>query len=165
MQNDIVSKLGAHLQKTSFEEADVVYILSRVRKLLEINGNSGKYGKLKFYCDWALHAEIERGTKVFQKELEDFIAGNKEAGGAILTHQYFEEQFRQFLGEYNIPEGSYVNMPTRLRFRELLAGIYSDTPLIVSLSKRVKITTNAGVFSADKMAAKMEIGYNIVPIE
>lgn len=165
MQNDIVSKLATHLQKTSFEEADVVYILSRVRKLLETNGNHNKYRKLKFYCDWALHAEIEKGTKVFQEELEAFIAGDKEAGGAILTHQYFETEFREFLKEYGISEGSYMNMPTRMRFRELLAGIYSDTPLIVTLSKKVKITTNAGVFSADSVAAKMEIGYSITPLE
>ena len=46
-----------------------------------------------------------------------------------------------------------------------MAKIYSDTTLIVTLTKKFKITTNDGVFTETDTAAKIEVGYNITPLE
>lgn len=67
MQKAIGYKLAQHLLKNSFDESDVVYILSRIRKLIEFNemGSSGRDDVvLKFFCNWALHVQIDNCTSV-----------------------------------------------------------------------------------------------------
>lgn len=164
----IQEKLQQELNKELKEESQVIYILSRIRKILEIDRSKtqDKYKKLKFYCDWVLHAEIGKGTKAFQEELEKFIQGDQGAGVPIITYQYFETDFLNFLQEYSISGANYQKFSNKVKFKELMAKIYSDTPLIVTFTKKFKITTNEGVFTTtDDATAKMEIGYNITPID
>lgn len=167
MRNDIKEKLQLELNKEIKEESQVVYILSRVRKMLESDQsrNQGKYKKLKFYCDWALHAEIEKGTKAFQQELEKFIQGDYDIGAQIVTYQYFETEFLDFLREYEISSGVYSQTENRMSFKRLMAKIYSDTPLIVTFTKKFKITTNEGTFTKTNLDTKLEVGYRIEPME
>ena len=79
MQTHILEKLQSHLLKDSFEESDVVYILSRIRKLIEINKmetGSEEYGELNFFCNWALHVQVDRFVPLADL-LMDLKNGNK----------------------------------------------------------------------------------------
>lgn len=163
MRNNIKDKLQLELGREIKEEAQVVYILSRVRKILEIDKNNDKYRKLKFYCDWALHAEIDRGTKAFQQELEKLIEGDQDIGAKFFTYHYFDEEFLAFLSEYEISKGIYDN--EKLSFKSLMAKIHSDTPLIVTFTKKFKIITNEGVLTRTDINSKLEIGFEIHPLE
>lgn len=167
MMDDIKEKLASELTKPILEESQVVYILSRVRKILEKDEskNQGKYKKLKFYCDWALHSEIERGTRAFQEEFEKFVQGNMDAGTGILTFQFFDTEFINFLKHYQIPIQNYTNVPYNLAFKKLLSQIYADTPLIVTLIKKFQIKTNPGIFKIHENSGNMEIGFQITPME
>lgn len=168
MKEKIVEKLRAELGKPIVEESQVVYILSRIRKMLEIDRHehNGKYRKLKFYCDWALHAEIDKGAKVFQKELEAVVGGDLDAIQGIFTHEIFETEFFDFLSHYGISVSNYMEYDNRKAFRKLLAEVYSDTPVMVTLEKRARITTNEGIL-IDKGPGKslIEIGFRVEHIE
>lgn len=168
MKNDIVEKLSLEFKKPIVDESQVIYILSRIRKILETDKdkNGSKYQRLKFYCDWALHAEIEKATKVFRKELKQFIEGDFDAATPMLTYQVFEKEFLAFLKQYQIPADNYKALKNNIAFKKLLAKIYAETPLIVTLTKRVQIVTNEGAFSfVDDKHAKIEIGFQITPLD
>lgn len=61
MKNDIKDKLSIELKKPINGEPQVIYILSRIRKLLDLNHKKdGAYRILRFYCNWALHTEIQK---------------------------------------------------------------------------------------------------------
>lgn len=167
MINDIKEKLRIELSKPITSENQVIYILSRVRKILEIDVdiNQAKYKKLKFYCDWALHSRIDKGTKTFQEEFEKVAQGDMESLTAILTFQYFDTEFFDFMEQYHIPPESYKTIENNMAFKEFLAQIYEDTPLIVTLEKKFEIRTNRGVFTREEGQGKIEIGFKITPIQ
>ena len=55
-------------------EAEALYFLAQVRKILE--GNTESYEYLKFHCDWTLHAVLT--GKMAQEILKKFNAANSE---------------------------------------------------------------------------------------
>jgi len=55
-----VDELRSELTVDIASERQVVYILVQVRKLLELDADQQRFPALKFYCDWATHAEMER---------------------------------------------------------------------------------------------------------
>lgn len=137
----IQEKLKAVLRKNSFNEVDVVYILSRIRKILEIDNKEKKYKKLKFFCDWALHKQIDNTDPVSEdlQNFDDTIVVHK-----FLQYEQFDKEFKRFLSEYKIDTDIYSNLKSRLEFHQLLIEIYSDTPVIVKTIKKRKITIKKG---------------------
>ena len=55
MRADIVDKLNHELTQPIESEGQVVYLLVEIRKLLELNQDSGSFETLKFCCDWIAH--------------------------------------------------------------------------------------------------------------
>jgi len=74
MTPDIIRKLTELLTKGIETEAQVVYLLVGVRKLLEQQQAKKEYEYLTFHCDWALHAKLD--GKMAQKVLASFDAAN-----------------------------------------------------------------------------------------
>jgi hypothetical protein len=56
----IVEKLQQELDKGITCEAQLVYVLVEIRKLLEITHRAEKYPALSFHRDWALHSRMDR---------------------------------------------------------------------------------------------------------
>jgi len=80
LQAGIVAKLRSELTIEIASERQVVYILVQVRKLLELNGHQLRFPALKFYCDWATHAEMEReGAKRIVRRLDEWQRLSEEA--------------------------------------------------------------------------------------
>lgn len=142
MKADIKEKLRQAFLKDYFEESDVVYILSRIRKILEIDGKKAKYKKLKFYCDWALHAEIDNIDPI-SDELMNFPDDLLDSHN-FLAYKGFHKEINIFLKEYNIQTNIYKNFENLLNFSQKLTDIYSDTPLIVKSTKKKKIIIKGG---------------------
>lgn len=126
MRNNIKEKLQSVLQKEDFEETDVIYILSRIRKLLEIDGNKKDFKVLNFYCNWALHAQIDDVGPI-SKQLE------KPNVVISLMHAYpdLDADLKRFLISHNLNGGLFENDKKLIKFHHLLSDIYSDTPLIL----------------------------------
>ncbi len=56
----IIEKLDRELHEPVTTERQVVYILVELRKLMERNGDTGKYFALNFSCDWGVHTKLDR---------------------------------------------------------------------------------------------------------
>ena len=52
-REEILEKLQKELNREIRDECQVIYILSRIRKILEISDERSKYKMLNFYCNWA----------------------------------------------------------------------------------------------------------------
>ncbi len=128
----------------------MVYILSRIRKILEAESKEVKsrYKKLKFYCDWSLHIEIKNTDSISDEliNLSDDILSSHN----FFAYKSFHKEIKKFLKEYNIQTSIYKNFENLLDFNQKLTDIYSDTPLIVKFTKKKKITIKEGEFKVIK---------------
>jgi len=99
--------------------------------MLEIGGKEKEYNKLKFYCDWALHSQINNIGAV-RDVLDGIIARNTESGlDLTLQFKTFREEFKRFLQDNQLSTTIYDSEESRFRFEMYLSHIYTDTPLIV----------------------------------
>lgn len=146
MRNDIREKLQSELNKPIEGEPQVVYILSRARKILEIDGKEKEkeYSKLKFYCDWALHASINNIGAV--REILEGIMSRDGNAGLKLTMQFtaFHEDFRKFLQEHGLTTTIYDSDANRFPLEKYMSQIYADTPLILDGKTEVCWCAQAG---------------------
>lgn len=136
-QPEIQEKLVKALTEDIHSEAQVVYILSRIRKYLEILGHTKDFRVLRFYCNWALHTKIER-TEAVTTGLREFIAGKDE--GKFINFDYFLTDLRKFLVDFAFPTKLLDDKTNFIRFMNLLVAVYSDTPLIVPAEESRTIT-------------------------
>ncbi|MEW6616845.1 MAG: hypothetical protein AB1333_00225 [Patescibacteria group bacterium] len=149
MVNDIKEKLRFELMVPITGEPQVVYILSRVRKILDIDHKGdGKYGILRFYCNWALHTEIE-DTKAIKDLLQKIKLPPKSKEHLEALYDFglfrsFDREFRLFLKEYGFITTIYKKKEETILFKKILRQIYSDTALIIKTIKKTKITLTSG---------------------
>ena len=83
-QSAIVAKLLILLAKGIASEADALYLMVEVRKLLEQQRAKKQYQYLTFHCDWALHATLEGTTA--QTILKLFDAANIHLKTGVELH-------------------------------------------------------------------------------
>jgi len=131
MRNDIKEKLQTELDKQIKGEPQVVYILSRVRKILEIDRKEEQYKKLKFYCDWALHSEINNVGAVKDLLYGIIAKDNKMEMDFIVRFDTFHNELKKFLSKNGLSSAMYDSKENVFSFNKFLSAIYSDTPLIV----------------------------------
>lgn len=137
MIDKITNKLRKCLVKEKLDEVHVVFLLSRIRKILEMSGRNN-YTKLKFFCDWALHTEIENTDAVYEELIDFFVIGHES-----YLYKPFHTEMKKFLIENSIDTLIYKEMKNTLAFENILDEIYSDTPLFIR-SKNIKITLKKG---------------------
>lgn len=128
MKVDIKSKLQNHLIHSSFEESDVVYILSRVRKLIELEGvdASDKYKELKFFCNWSLHIRIDD-----TRAISDLVRKMVNNTSTFKIYELFCTNFKSFLDDYGLRTSIFDSDVSKLNFLGKLSAVYQDTPLVV----------------------------------
>jgi hypothetical protein len=134
MRLQILDKLTVELKKEIDSEIQVVFILSKIRKLLEWDNAKGKYKILNFYCNWVLHNKIDKAEPV-GKILKDFIV-NKADRYKLIFHEEFKKEFRKFLKDYNLPVLSTVQME---KFKNELNKALSETPVEIVIGTRYRI--------------------------
>ena len=142
MENEIVKKLRDELDRDINGEPQVIYILSSVRKLMEsdrINGGLNNYKVLKFYCDWALHAEINNTTAV-ASVLQEIIDGKGPAVvNFALAFNALHTELYNFLRQHGL-RGTLGTGKSRTAFNRILSQIYADTPLIIRGDPTIRLT-------------------------
>jgi len=131
----IIAKLQTLITKGVANEAEALYLMVEVRKLLEQQQTKKQYEYLTFHCDWAVHPALTGPTA--QKILEQFDAASIHLKTGIELHhlpgllrveidriskmRYFEDQLEEFLSANGLPsleltrsDGSYVFTRIRL---------------------------------------------------
>src|SRR5690348_10184551 len=85
MEKDIIRKLRREFDKGIETEAQTVYLLACVRKLLEQQQAKKQFEYLTFHCDWTLHSKLEGPAA--QNILRQFDAANLQfRPGVELRH-------------------------------------------------------------------------------
>jgi hypothetical protein len=150
-QSHIIAKLDPLLYHGITTEAQAVYLMVGVRKLLEQqpakeDDEYRQYEYLKFHCDWALHSKLDRGMA--QRILRLFDAANLElkAGGELKnlpSHQhreiefiskmtYFERELTRFLETNGLPSLDTNRSDGFAHFLHLYAKVIEDCPLVMT---------------------------------
>ena len=99
MKEDVRSKLRRELSEPISSERQVVYILVEIRKLLELNADADRFPALNFYCDWAVHAVMDKeGAKRIVRRFDELQRINDESrdGG---TEPVIDQRLRTELDE------------------------------------------------------------------
>ncbi len=126
MRAEIIHKLEKSL--LSFDsEADVVYILTRIGKILEFDNKVSDYQILYFYRNWSVHAKLDKNKKnKFVKNFVGEFIKNKNYRDSVLRHEYFVSKLNSFLKDYSLPQ-----LRNGKKFLKLLREIIADTPIIL----------------------------------
>jgi len=85
-----------------YYEKDISYLLVNIRKCLELTETEDQFPKLKFFCDWALHAHMTRAQAQGIVELADHYekcraGSSNDSEPPQELHEFF--QFRVFRSE------------------------------------------------------------------
>lgn len=134
-EDELFLKLKSELEKEIDGEPQVVYILSRIRKILELKKLKEKYKYLNFYCNWALHSKMDR-TEPVKTILREFLKLD-QARMKFPLFEYLKEELQSFLENNSLPDRIVNDQWTSLR--EKLLDIYSDTPVEVYPEEKVTI--------------------------
>jgi hypothetical protein len=167
-QSQIVGKLDVLLHNSITTEAEAVYLMVGIRKLIEHLNVKDQYNYLKFHCDWALHSRL-KGTMA-QEILKQFDAANVhlKAGlhlqdlpprlgteiDRISKMKYFEEQLEAFLIENGLPSIDATRVDGWIHFQHLYAKVVEDTPLVMTpenvTATVASVTVNVDLAKAPK---------------
>ncbi len=152
MKDSLIEKLKKELEKNTFEECQVVYILSRIRKILEIKNQKQKYKYLDFYGNWILHGKLDLWNPLcdlFEKDIDIRLSG-KEITQKIKSHhsEFFKlktlkQELDIFFKEYKLPI-DYLNKNWAAFLIHLLE-IIRDTPILFRSGKlrQLELINNA----------------------
>jgi hypothetical protein len=141
MRKVIIEKLRRHLTECPGTEADVVYALVEVRKVLDQADKEEKYRKygwVNLVCNWVVHIELcnskaaeileileNRLIHVSFLDLSTFDKDGK--AGDVLSFDLFRGELSQFCKTYDLPT-KWVDQCWG-EFLTLLAQVVQDCPL------------------------------------
>lgn len=143
---EIIHKLARELDAGIETEPQVVYLLAGTRKLIERDGAEANYPDLRFHCDWALHASMNRAAAMaILKKFDDayplLSAGAQldelprplaQEIDRISKMTSFEKELSQFLSDYELPQLTAARRDGWAHFLHLYAQVIADIPLMVS---------------------------------
>lgn len=157
MTKDIIAKLRAELESGITSEAQVVYLMVGIRKIIERDEIDDNYSALKFHCDWALHPKMSRRAaremlKLFddahvdlvdQVKLESLPIAVRRGIDRIAKMTDFEAELKEFLAKYELPQLSAEQRDGWLRFVRLYSKVVEDIPLFASDAVRQRAAVPA----------------------
>ncbi len=133
MQDSILEKLTVELNNGIHTEAQAVYLLVQIRKLMEHNSNKS-YDTLKMFCDWALHTELSKNRQIIKmlEEFDEAMARDDKGYGPInydyLSLKKFKEALMDFLTDFNLPK-NILSGGQWATFIRLYTRVVSDCPV------------------------------------
>lgn len=159
MTNELIRKLSSALSKQIEEECQVVYILSKIRKILEKSGRDKIFLVLDFYIDWSLHAQIERTSRISHilEKIEKTILNSKYdpfTAMELLNFDEFRKEAVQFFGEHNIMH-KFTEKDYWMKFRTFMVDILADCPLKINRGEINELT----FIKSDKNNVKCKINF------
>ena len=149
MKNEIVLKLNRHLASGIQNEAEVQYTLTQVRKLFEVVPPTDSYPVLAFYCDWVLHARLDRqhwaknGLQILEAAVTGFESGNGPSEGvlravnSVLSFQQLHSELLKFGKEFGVAFDQ-LSYETWRAFGASLIDILIGCPLEATSSGAVR---------------------------
>lgn len=130
MKLEIISKLKEVIKRSINNELQVIYILTRIGKVLELENKKDSFPVLKFYRDWSVHTVLDR--KKHHKVigiLKEFIEKKKNRH-VFSLHAQFCSELNTFLKKHDLPQ---LNKNRLGNFIFYLGKVISDTPIEVAV--------------------------------
>jgi len=143
----IIEKLNNQLGKDIDDECQVVFILSRIRKIIDMGNSRNSYGLLNFYCDWALHNELDRNntTKIisdmFDQDIDigkngkDIANDIKSAHPDFFKFEDLKKELKLFFKNNGV--AGFFNQENWINFISLLLGVIEECPVICIKSLKI----------------------------
>jgi hypothetical protein len=146
MQSEILRKLDILLRAGIESEAQAVYLMVEIRKLLEQQQGQQQFFYLNFHCNWTLHSKLS--GKAAQRVLQTFDEANTSLKTGLELHQfphplrddinslskmsYFRNELRTFLEANDLPPIDATRFDGWAHFLHFYARVVSDCPLEIS---------------------------------
>ncbi len=142
MRDAIIEKLTQFLAQSPRREADVVYALVEVRKLLEREGKKKVFKTLTLFCDWVVHVKLDRrgaddiltmlDARLCTLDLskpQDITPDNvvRQFVSLYLLH----EELKRFCAEMKLPNRWTTDWQSWIRCLRFYGNIVLDCPLAV----------------------------------
>jgi hypothetical protein len=140
----IKDKLKAILQDFPRSEADVVYVMVEIRKLLEQQGKAKEeeFSTLKFFCDWVAHVELSfAGAKRVLARLDPEIgpSGSFDPSSVrpdselyrLMSLEPLNEEVKRFCQENDLPARWAWNPTMWRECMRLYGHVIADCPLVI----------------------------------
>jgi hypothetical protein len=150
---DILSKLANEILTGIETEAQVVYLLAGIRKLIERDELKNQFPTLNFHCDWALHSSLDRaGAKAVLAIFDEAHPLLKDPGVGIADlprelgreidriskMRSFKKELSMFLDLFKLPSLTSVRSDGWVHFLHLYAAVIADIPLKVPVPRENK---------------------------
>lgn len=130
-EREVKDKLIRKLASVPSTEEDVVYVLSRIRKVIEMDGKKKEDAVLNFYCNLTLHCRIDCVPAAVRQKLVGMIAGESYRG-SVIGFEEFHSALRGFLDRHGLPNFYFKATSVEIRgFNSALLDVWSHTPVWV----------------------------------
>ncbi|MBI2335775.1 MAG: hypothetical protein HYU97_03310 [Deltaproteobacteria bacterium] len=145
------NKIKGLLEKEAMSEAEYSYLLSLIRKQLEIINDTSSFDYVKLFCDWALHAEISKSSTgsflvasintalnaVKDSDTDQVI---KKISSSLMTK--FREQIRNFLVQTKMSPAIVDGYQSWIDFLRNILEIISHSPVILKAKHEADVASN-----------------------
>lgn len=139
MENRFTTKLREIFQKESISESDVSYSMSLIRKTIEdlSENDKEKFVILNFFCDWCLHAKIDKsipGMEILQR-MNEILVNEKNYGDVngemkkTISFEVLRNELKGILQFIKLPTDVVTNDGKWGNFLLNLIEIILDCPL------------------------------------
>jgi hypothetical protein len=141
MKDELIQKIQNVLNKRINTEAQVVYLLVEVRKLMD--RDQYKDSVLRTFSNWIVHTSLDNpseGSAFILGEFDHLFAELHERQKKTdqLTHislGAFREALAQFFAHYGLTTRLLANLSEWKRFSSLYCSIVSECPIVFTASK------------------------------
>lgn len=143
------------------KESQVVYLLAGVRKMIEQSGNRGELGRLKFYCDWALHSRLSgppaQDVVRILESIYKCMVNNERAqeyseAMRLMKFDLLKEDLSMFLNKFGLDDLT-KNTNAWVAFIYLYSRVVEDCPLAIPQNVQTDI---------QKIVIGLENGKNLI---
>jgi hypothetical protein len=157
MVRAVATTIVTELERGITTEAQVVYFLVQLRKLMEQHEGPRDYtaAPTKFFCDWALHPAItSQSGLALLKPVDQAFGKSTQEAVSLLGHTFSMEDFREHLIHqllrHDLPVDAFRKMQPWLEFLRLYLHVIADTPIFDSKAKlrnfdRVQVRLDEGI--------------------
>jgi hypothetical protein len=135
MEDELIAKISRRLEAGIATEEDVIYLMVKIRKLLERKNLKAEYPVLLFYCDWSLHASMDRGgAREMLRLVDGYLSGRRPRAVSELTRllglPILRSEMCRFLANFGVSDQVIRDEEAWLNFREKFVANIADCALV-----------------------------------
>lgn len=124
-------------------EGDAAYLITEVRKILEMTAGQADFPYLNFFCNWALHTSIDRSdipVEILRRLSNLIIYGRQNVQEWIrplerATFGEFRKELTSFLRKHALPHGLVRGNREWKQFLEAFIPLIVDSPIELNQRK------------------------------